>query len=86
LKIQVKVKPNSKTEEISQKGNTLIVTVKEPPKEGRANQAVIKLLAKHFGVPQNQVKILSGFKKRDKVVEIADRYGIPQSVRGYAPH
>ncbi len=86
MKIQVKVKPNSKTEEITQKGDTLIVTVREPPKEGHANRAVIKLLAKHFGVPQSQVKILSGFKKRDKSVEITDRYGIPQNVGGYAPH
>ena len=73
MKIQVTVKPNSKTEEISQKGDILIVAVKEPPKKGRANQAVIKLLAKHFGVPQSQVKILSGFKKRGKVVEIMER-------------
>jgi len=73
LKIQVKVKPGSKNEEVTQKGDTLIVTTKEPPKEGRANRQVIKLLAKHFKVPQNQVKLISGFKKRDKVVEIVQR-------------
>jgi len=73
LKIQVKVKPGSKNEEVTQKGDTLIVTTKEPPKEGRANRQVIKLLAKHFKVPQNQVKLVSGFKKRDKVVEIVQR-------------
>ena len=71
MKIQVKVKPNSKTEEVSQEGGEFIVKVKEPPKEGKANQAVIKLLAQHFGVPQSQVKILSGFKSRDKVVEVS---------------
>jgi len=73
LKIQVKVKPGSKNEEVTQKGDTLIVTTKEPPKEGRANRQVIKLLAKHFKVPQNQVKLISGFKKRDKVIEIVQR-------------
>jgi len=72
LKIQIKVKPNSKTEEVSQEGDNFIVKVKEPPREGRANQAVIKLLAKHFGVSQSQVRILSGFKSRDKVIEIAE--------------
>jgi uncharacterized protein (TIGR00251 family) len=70
MKIQVKVKPNAKTEELSQEGDSFIVKVKEPPKEGKANQAVIKLLAEHFGVPQSQVKILSGFRSRNKVVEI----------------
>ena len=70
MKIQVKVKPNSKTEEVIQEGDSFIVKVKEPPKEGKANQAVIKLLAEHFDVPQSQVRILSGFRSRNKVIEI----------------
>jgi len=72
MKIQVKVKPNSKTEELSREGNSFIAKVKEPPKEGRANQAVIKLLAEHFGVSQSQVNILSGFRSRNKVVEVEE--------------
>jgi uncharacterized protein (TIGR00251 family) len=71
MKIQVKVKPNSKTEETSQEGDSFIVKVKEPPKEGKANQAVIKLLAEHFSVSKSQVRILSGFKSRNKVIEVA---------------
>ncbi len=71
MKIQVKVKPSSKTEEVSQEGDSFIVKVKEPPKEGKANQAVIKLLAEHFGVPQSQVRILSGLRSRNKVIEVA---------------
>jgi hypothetical protein len=72
MKIQVKVKPRSKTEELSREGDGFIVKVKEPPKEGKANQAVIKLLAEHFGVPQSQVRILSGFRSRNKVIEVAE--------------
>ena len=72
MKIQVKVKPSSKTEELNREGDSFIVKVKEPPKEGKANQAVIKLLAEHFYVPQSQVKILSGFKSRNKVIEITE--------------
>ena len=72
MKIQVKVKPGSKTEELSREGDSFIVKVKEPPKEGRANQAVIKLLAEHFGVPQSQVRIISGFKSRNKIIEVAE--------------
>jgi len=73
MKIQVNVKPNSRTEELNREGNTFIVKVKEPPKEGKANQAVIKLLAEHFGVPKSQVRILSGFRSRNKVIEVAGR-------------
>jgi len=70
MKIQVKVKPNSRTEEVSRKGDSFIVKVKEPPKEGKANQAVIKLLAQHFGISQSQVRILSGFRSRNKVIDV----------------
>jgi hypothetical protein len=72
VKIQVKVKPNSKTEEVSQERDSFVVKVREPPKEGRANQAVIKLLAEYFSVPQSQVRILSGFKSRNKVIEVVE--------------
>ena len=72
MKIQVKAKPNSKTEEVSQKGDSFIVKVKEPPKEGKANQAVIRLLAQHFDVPQNRVRILSGFRSRNKIIEVVE--------------
>ena len=73
MKIQVKVKPSSKIEELSREGDSFIVKVKEPPKEGKANQSVIKLLAEHFGIPQSHVRILSGFRSRNKVVEVAER-------------
>ena len=72
MKIQVKVKPSSKTEEVSREGDSFIIKVKEPPKEGKANQAVIKLLAEHFSVTQSQVRILSGFRSRNKVIEVAE--------------
>ena len=75
MKIQVKVKPNSKTEEIIQKGDSFIVKVKEPPKEGKANQAVINLLAEHFSVPKSQFRILSGLKNRNKVIEVVEGSG-----------
>jgi uncharacterized protein (TIGR00251 family) len=73
MRIQVRVKPNSRTEEVSQEGDSFIVKVKEPPKEGKANQAVIKLLAEHFGVPRSRVRILSGFRSRTKVIEVAEQ-------------
>ena len=57
---------------VSQEGDSCIVKVKEPPKEDKANQSVIKLLAAHFGVSQSQVKILSGFKSKNKVIEILE--------------
>jgi uncharacterized protein (TIGR00251 family) len=72
MKIQVKVKPNSRSEEVSREGDSFIVKVKEPPREGKANQAVIRLLAEHLGVPRSWVRILSGFRSKNKVIEVAE--------------
>jgi hypothetical protein len=72
MKIQVKVKPNSRSEEVSHEGDDFVVKVREPPREGKANQAVIRLLAQHFGVPKSQVRILSGSKSKNKVIEVVE--------------
>ena len=71
MKIRVKVVPNSKVEEVVEEGDGFLVRVREPPQEGKANRAVIKLLADYFGVPQRQVVISSGFASRNKVIDIA---------------
>jgi len=71
MKITVRVIPNSKTEDVFRKGDEYVIRVKEPAKEGKANKAVIKLLAEHFKVPRGSVDIVSGIKNRNKVVEIS---------------
>ena len=73
MKIKVRVKPSARTEEVNREGDAFIVKVREPPKEGRANRAVIRVLADYFGVPQGRVTIISGLRDKDKVVEIADQ-------------
>jgi uncharacterized protein len=73
VKIRVRVRPSSRTDEVVREGECLVVRVKEPPKEGRANRALTKLLAEYFGVSQTRVSILSGLRSKDKVVEIADQ-------------
>jgi uncharacterized protein (TIGR00251 family) len=72
LKIQVKVKPRSKTEDVTREmdGDVYVVRVKEPPVEGRANRAVLKLLAKHLGVPESRLSIVSGLTSKNKVIEV----------------
>ena len=71
MKIRVKVAPNSKHEEIIEEGDYFVVRVKEPPKEGKANKAVMKALARHFKVPQDSVRISSGIKSKEKIIDIS---------------
>ena len=71
VKISVKAKPNSREEKVEQTGeNEFIVSVKEPPVQGRANEAIIRKLAEHFSVSKSQVRIISGWTSRSKVIEI----------------
>ena len=70
MKIRVRVVPNSKIEGVIKEGDGFLVKVKEPAKQGRANRAVIKLLAEYFGVPQRQIAISGGFSSRNKVIDI----------------
>lgn len=46
------------------------VSVKERPVEGKANEAITKLLAQYFKVSRSQVKLISGAVSKRKVFEI----------------
>lgn len=69
MKIKVKVKPGAKKDEVEE-GEIFIIKTKEKPVEGKANKAVIKLLAEHFKVPQANISILSGARSKEKLLEV----------------
>ena len=71
MKINVKAKPRvreDKVEKIDEQN--FVVSVTEPPIQGRANATIVKLLADYFQVAQSQVRLISGFTSRQKVFEI----------------
>ncbi|MFW6149994.1 MAG: DUF167 domain-containing protein [Chloroflexota bacterium] len=72
MKLEVTVKPGSKIEGLVDRDGRLTALVKAPARQGKANEALVKLLARHFSVPPRTVRILSGFRGKSKLVEIAD--------------
>ena len=71
MHIQVKIKLKAAKEGVEKVDEKhLIVSVKEPPVKGRANQAVLKALAKYFGIATPRIKIITGRTSRQKTVEI----------------
>jgi uncharacterized protein YggU (UPF0235/DUF167 family) len=46
------------------------VRVAPPPEGGRANEAVVRLLAETLRVPREAVTLVSGHGGRDKIVEL----------------
>ncbi len=49
----------------------LKVSVTAPPAEGRANDALLQLLAREWKVPRRDLAIVGGRKSRSKTVRIA---------------
>ena len=71
-KIQVKVKPNTRTSALEQLDDgTWKASLKSPPVDGKANTELIKLIAKQFGYPKSAVTIKSGAGSRLKLVQIS---------------
>ena len=71
MKIFVKAKPNSKEEKVKKiDENNFVVSVKEPPVKGKANEAIRNALAVYFKTASSCVKIISGYSSRNKIIEI----------------
>lgn len=71
MKIIVKIKPNSKENSVAKTGeNEFALRVKAPAKEGRANEAVIKLLSAYFDVPKTSIAIIKGHSSKNKIISL----------------
>jgi uncharacterized protein (TIGR00251 family) len=69
--LAVRVKPRSPSERIEgERAGRLLVSVTAPPVEGRANEAVCRLLANKLGVARGRVTVVSGSRGRDKLVRV----------------
>jgi len=69
--IKVKVFPDSKKEEIAKKSeDSFAIKVKEKPREGQANERVFEILSFYFKVPKSKIRLIKGFKERNKIFEI----------------
>jgi uncharacterized protein YggU (UPF0235/DUF167 family) len=51
-------------------GEAWKVRVSEAPERGRANEAVLELLAESLSVPRRDLELVAGHGGRDKVVEL----------------
>ncbi|MGD1805364.1 DUF167 domain-containing protein [Dapis sp. BLCC M126] len=69
--LKVKVKPNSQQQSVqTESDGSLKICLKSPPVDGKANQELIKLLAKKFNVKKSEITIKSGLSSKNKLIEI----------------
>jgi len=83
IRLRLKVQPKARRETIAgltpdPEGMALKLSVGAPPEDGKANAAVIALLAQRLGVAKSAVSVVSGATDRRKLVEIR---GEPQTLR-----
>lgn len=69
--IDVRLQPRrGRNEVVGERDGVLVVKVAAAPVDGRANQALCKLIAKRAGVPRGDVTIVRGERARDKAVRV----------------
>ncbi|MBW4663381.1 MAG: DUF167 domain-containing protein [Chroococcus sp. CMT-3BRIN-NPC107] len=67
----IKVKPNSSQQKITEETDgSLTISLKSPPVDGKANEELVKLLAKKFNIPKSKITIKLGLSSRQKLVVI----------------
>ena len=69
--INIRVIPNAKKNNVSEDQGKLKVHISAPAVDGKANKALIKVLAEYFKIKKSGVRITRGTKSREKVVEIS---------------
>jgi len=82
MKIFVKAKSRAKENKIippplklweeNEKTGEYMVFVKEEPRQGKANEAIIKILSQYFKISKSSVRLVSGTSSKKKVFEIYD--------------
>jgi hypothetical protein len=69
--LRVRLQPRaSRTEVAGEREGTVLIRVTAPPVDGRANDALCRLVAKLAGVGRTRVEILRGASSRDKVLRV----------------
>lgn len=83
LLLSVRLQPRASCDEIVGPHGTdsLKIRITAPPVDGKANQHLIKYLAKEFGVAKGQVTLLSGTTGRDKRLAIDSPTKLPVAAR-----
>jgi len=72
ITLSVRVTPRAKQNRVQpQEDGSLKVYVTAPPEDGRANEAVVQVIADWLGVKRRDVEIVRGATNRNKIVRVA---------------
>lgn len=89
VRLLVQVVPNARKSEVAgEMDGVLRIRLQAQPIEGRANEELVRLLAKLLGVSKSSVQVVQGQSARRKLVEIecgsgADAHSIRHTLLGH---
>jgi hypothetical protein len=71
MRVTVEARAGARAESVEEAaGGRLLVRVKAPPREGKANRAIQEALGRHFGVPKSAVVLVSGGRGKLKIFDV----------------
>lgn len=72
MKIDILIKPNSTKGPLIEKqpDDSLVVYIREIAADGKANESLIKFLAKYYDIPKTKISIIRGHTSRHKLINI----------------
>lgn len=70
LHYEVSVRFNKDFMDVDESGKKITIGIRAKPIKGKANEELIKKLAKYFSVPSYKVRIVAGLRSKNKIVEV----------------
>jgi uncharacterized protein len=70
MALKIKVIPGAKKELLKEDTAGIKVYLTAPPVDGKANEALVGFLARHYGIRASRIQIIKGLKSRNKVINI----------------
>jgi uncharacterized protein len=70
-RLRVRLQPRARADEVvGERDGAVLIRVTAPPVDGKANEALCRLIAKKAGVAPSRVTLIRGHTARDKTVNV----------------
>jgi uncharacterized protein YggU (UPF0235/DUF167 family) len=70
--VRVEVRTGMKKETVLERGDVLLISVREEAERNMANARVRELIARRFGVPPKRVRIITGHRTPKKMLQVLE--------------
>lgn len=79
--LSIRVQPRASSNEVlTVRNGRLLVRTTAAPADGKANKAVVRLLASFLGIAPSRIQLLRGATQRNKELRISGSVDLPQAI------